>query len=342
MCALLHKVQDREVQGQLVLFLGGNFLESFMKHQTTSTHTASGSALIAVFWIMSILALAVFAAVRVVYHDADVVASQINGFDALQAAEMGIAVAVNPAVKDNMDPLLDGPPNTEKDISYSARITSEAARFNINVILMRKDKQLLTGIFTDWGLELQDAQMLVDNLTDWIDGGDLTELYCAEVDWYESQGRPNHPFNRPFYSLDEMRLVKDMKMLEQANPYWRKWFTVWSQGKLDVNEAKAELIAAAAEVSIDDAQNLVEHVMGPDLERYTEDDQKVSVGEALGLLGVSEFQSPVVTPRLTDEDKTTRIVSDGQAGPVKRRITLILKNRTGQPAILERKEEIIP
>jgi len=297
-----------------------------MNHQLRSTNTASGSALIAVFWIMAILSLAVFAAVRVVYHDADVAASQINGFDALQVAERGIAVAVNPAVKNNMDPLLDWS-DGEMDISYKARITLEAALFNINVILMRKDKQLLTDIFTDWGLELQDAQMLVDNLTDWIDGGDLTELNGAEVDWYESQGRPNHPFNRPFYNLDKMRLVKDMVLLEQANPHWRKWFTVWSQGKLDVNEAKAELIAAAAEVSIDDAQRLVDHVLGPDRERYTEYDQKVTLTEALSLLGVSEFQAPMVSPRLTVEDETTRIVSDGRAGPVKRRITLILKNR---------------
>jgi len=286
----------------------------------------------------------VFAAVKVVYHDADVTASQINGFDALQAAERGIAVAVNPAI-DKMDPLLNWS-NDELDISYRARITSEAARFNINVILMRKDKQLLVDIFTDWGLELEDAQMIVDNLTDWIDAGDLTELNGAEVEWYESQGRPNHPFNRPFYNLDEMRLVKDMELLEQAQPRWRKWFTIWSEGKLDINEAKAELISAAAEVSIDDAQNLIDHVLGPDLERDTEDDQPLTnIQEALMILGVSDFQAPIVTPRLaavSAKNKTTRIVSDGRAGTVKRRITLILKNLTGQPTILERKEEIIP
>ncbi len=303
--------------------------------------TAKGSALIAVFWIMAVLSLAVFAAVRVVYHDADVASSQINGFEALQVAERGIAVAVNPAIE-KMDPLLDWY-DEERDISYRARIQSEASRLNINVILMRKDKVLLTDIFTDWGMELLDAQTLVDNLTDWTDAGDLVELNGAEIDWYESQGRLNHPFNRPFYNLDEMRLVKGMDLLEQIKPNWKNWFTIWSNGKLDVNEAKAELIAAAAEVSIDDAQDLVDHVLGPDLERDTEDDQRFqSLTEALTLLGVSEFQSSIVTPRLTISDTTTRIVSDGRAGTVKRRITLILRSRTGQPAILERKEEIIP
>lgn len=295
----------------------------------------------AVFWIMAVLALAVFAAVRVVYYDSDVAASQLNGFEALQVAERGIAVAVNPAVEKG-DPILDWY-DEEQDISFSARITSEAARFNINVLLMRQDKQLLTDIFTDWGMDLQDAQALIDNLTDWIDEGDLAELNGAEVDWYEDQGRPNHPFNRPFYNLDEMRLVKGMDQLESLQPNWRNWFTIWSNGKLDLNEAPAELISSAVEVSIDDAEDFVDHILGPDLERDTEDDQKFqTLDEALVMLGVSEFQQQTVNPRVTVSDTTTRIVSDGRAGTVKRRITLIIRSRTAQPAILERKEEILP
>ena len=300
-----------------------------------------GSALVAVFWIMAVLSLAVFAAVRVVYHDSDVSTSQIHGFDALLAAERGIAVAVNPATKED-DPLLlwsDG----ERGVSYRARIESEASRFNINVILIRKDKQLLTDIFTDWGLELLDAQMLVDNLVDWVDAGDLTELNGAEIDWYEEQGRPNHPFNRPFYNLEEMRLVKDMDLLEEVNPQWKKWFTIWSTGQLDINEADAALIAAAAEISPEDARTIVDYVLGPDQQRDTEDDQRFqNLTEAFGLIGLGELQQQMIGPRFTVEDATTRIVSEGRAGSVKRRITLVLKNRSGQPVILERKEEIIP
>lgn len=300
-----------------------------------------GSALVAVFWIMAVLSMAIFAAVKVVYHDADIATSQIHGFDAMLAAERGVAVAVNPATK-RADPILIWS-NAELGVSYQARIESEAARFNINVLLMRKDKQLLTDIFTDWGMELLDAQMLVDNLIDWVDPGDLTELNGAEIDWYEDQGRPNHPFNRPFYSLNEMRLVKDMSLLEELKPDWKKWFTIWSNGKLDIHEARAELIAAAAEVSIDDATNLVDYVLGPDQERNTEDDQRFqNLTEALSLIGLSDVQQQIVSPRLTVEDTTTRIVSDGRAGGIKRRVTLVLKSRTGQPVILDRKEQIIP
>lgn len=308
---------------------------------STPSKMKRGSALVAVFWVMAVLAVAVFAAVRVVYYDADIATSQLNGFEALQVAERGVAVAVNPTVEKG-DPVLewyDG----EQDISYRAQILSEATRFNINVLLLRQDKTLLADIFTSWGMGLQDAQSLVGNLIDWVDEGDLAELNGAEAEWYDSQGRVNHPFNRPFYSLDEMRLVKDMDQLEALQPNWKDWFTVWSNGRLDVNEADAELISAAAEVPIEDAQEMIDFVLGPDRQRDTEDDQPfTNIDEALVLLGVSEFQQQTVSPRLTVSDTTTRIVSEGRAGTVKRRITLILRNRTGQPAILDRKEEIIP
>ena len=140
-----------------------------------------------------------------------------------------------------------------------------------------------------------------------------------------------------------MRLVKDMDLLEEVNPRWEDWFTIWSNGKLDIHEAKAELIAAAAEVSIDDARNIVEYVLGPDMEKDTEEDQRFqNLTEALSLIGVSVLQQQIVTPRLTVKDTTTRIISDGRAGSVKRRLTLIVKSRVGQPVILDRKEEILP
>ena len=47
-------------------------------------------------------------------------------------------------------------------------------------------------------------------------------------------------------------------------------------------------------------------------------------------------------PRFTTNDSTTRIESTGYASGVKRRVTVILRNRTGRPALLQRTEEIIP
>lgn len=316
-------------------------MKQSIQAKSTKLPLEKGSALIAVFWIMAVLSLAVFSAVRVVYYDADVAAAQLNGFEAFQIAERGIAVAVNPSIE-KRDPLLQWQ-DEELDVSYNARFFSEGSRFNLNTILLTGDKPLLVDIFTDWGMPLDDAQMLVDNLTDWVDSGEDVELNGAEELWYEQQGRKNHPFNRPFYNLDEVLLVKDINLLVEVNPDWREWFTIWSSGRLDINEAEPELISAAMQISIDDAEDIVDRILGPDRERDTDDDVRFeSATEAADYVGLSEFQLEIVQNRITHEDQVTRVISDGRAGTVKRRIVLILRSRSNRPIILERKEEIIP
>ena len=300
-----------------------------------------GSALVAVLWLIAILAFTALATVQVVKLDVDVVAAQITGFRARQLAEAGIAVGANPAVERD-DPVLRQSFGDDLE-GFEVRLASEAARFNINALLVRDDKPLLRSMFIDWGLEMDQAEAVVDALADWVDGDDFVSLNGVEVDWYEDQGRINQPFNRPFYSLDEMRLVAGMEMVEAVRPDWRNWFTVWSGGALDANEAEPELIAAAAEVSVEDAEAVVETVLGPDQIRDTEDDARFqNLEEVLAILGVPEMMRAIVTPRLTVNDTTTRIESIGYSAGARHLITLIVRNRTGRPAILEKFEEPIP
>lgn len=300
-----------------------------------------GSALVAVLWLIAILAFTALATVQVVKLDVDVVSAQITGFRARQLAEAGIAVGANPAVERD-DPVLKQSFGDDLE-GFEVRLASEAARFNINALLVRDDKPLLRSMFIDWGLEMDQAEAVVDALADWVDGDDFVSLNGVEVDWYEDQGRINQPFNRPFYSLDEMRLVAGMEMVEAVRPDWRNWFTVWSGGALDANEAEPELIAAAAEVSVEDAVAVVETVLGPDQIRDTEDDARFqNLEEVLAILGVPEMMRAIVTPRLTVNDTTTRIESIGYSSGARHLITLIVRNRTGRPAILEKFEEPIP
>ena len=223
------------------------------------------------------------------------------------------------------------------------KISSEGARFNVNAIILRNDKALLRDLFVDWGLELDAAQAVTDALADWVDADDDESLNGAEKDWYESQGRLNQPFNRPFYNLKEMRLVRGMDLVEALRPDWRNWFTIWSGGTLDLNEAPAELIAAAADIPIDQAEIIPETVRGTDGIRDTDDDSPFKdVNTALALLGLDASIRPDLAQRFTVNDTTTRIESTGIAGSAKRRLTVIVRNRTGKPALLERFEEIIP
>jgi type II secretory pathway component PulK len=300
-----------------------------------------GAALLAVIWLIAILALACMAALRVISFDMELASSKIHGSRARQIAEMGIAVGSNPVVK-RTDPILRQL-DEESGEGFEVRIISEGGRFNLNAILLQEDKALLRSIFIEWGLELDEAQAVADALGDWVDPDDEVALNGAEVAEYENLGRINQPFNRPFYDINEARLVLGMDLVESVRPDWRDWFTVWSSGPLDLNEASAEMIAAAAEIPVEQAAIIPEMVRGADGERDTLDDVPFqNAAAALDLLGIDVNGRPDLARRFTVNEATTRIESIGYAAGAKRKINVIVRNRTGRPALLERTEEIIP
>lgn len=310
-------------------------------HRSAARAGRPGSALIAVLWLVMMLSLITVATIRVVGFDLDVAAANIHGFRAKQLAEMGIAVGANPVVE-RADPILSQW-SEEDGEGFEVTIVSEGGKFNINAILLQDDKNLLKSMFIDWGMDIDEAAAVADGLGDWVDADDEEALNGAEISFYEDLGRVNQPFNRPFYDLEEMRLVRGMDLVEALQPNWRDWFTIWSSGALDVNEASAEFIAVAAEVSYEEAAIIPETVRGPDGERDTDDDTPFqSPQEALALIGVDGSLRPDILNRFSANETTTRIESTGITPGAKRKITLIVRNRTGQPAILERTEEVVP
>jgi type II secretory pathway component PulK len=309
--------------------------------KTNPPNHPRGVALIAVLWLIAILAMACIAALRVISFDMDLASAKVHGSRARQIAEMGIAVGANPAVERD-DPILRQFDEGNGE-GFEVKLIPEGARFNVNAIILREDKSLLRTMFIDWGLDLDTAQAIADALADWVDADDEISLNGAEVEYYESIGSINQPFNRPFYDLDEMRLVRGMNLVESVRPDWRNWFTIWSGGQLDVNEADPELIAAAAEVAPEQATIIPETVRGPDGIRGSEDDVPFeNAAQALALVGVSAEARPDIAARFMVNDTTTRIESTGYSAGATRRINVIVRNRTGQPALLERTEEIIP
>ena len=136
---------------------------------------------------------------------------------------MGLAVGVNPTTRETDYMLLTrqvGPGE-----SYRVKIRGEGGKFNINAILQQAESgdTLLEDIFSQWlsGVvdgdpekterEFRDlSSEIVDALRDWVDPDDLSSLNGAENDYYLELGYENYPFNRPFYSLDEVLLVRGM------------------------------------------------------------------------------------------------------------------------------------
>lgn len=312
-----------------------------MKNRPCHTTAKPGVALIAVLWLIAILSLSAITTLRVISFDMEIATSKVHGSRAFQLAEMGIAIGSNPIVERD-DPILRRY-DEENNEELVVTLTSEGARFNINALVLSEDKTLIRSIFIEWGLDLDSAQALTDAMTDWVDTDDDEALNGAESGAYEAIGRINQPFNRPFFDISEMSLVIGMEQVEQLRPDWRDWFTVWSAGALDINEADAELIAVAADIGVEQAQIIPERVRGTDGIRDTEDDVPFQdVTSALSLLGIGGERSQLIASRFTEQDTTTRITSTARSGDAKRRITAIVRNRTGRPALLDRTTEIIP
>ncbi len=318
-----------------------------MQYPSQNRLPLKGSALVAVFWFLAVLSLAIIAAMKLVQHDVGVTTIESQAMAALLEAEKGVAIAASQEVESG-DPILSSKKSeesgfTEGDDSqgYEAVVTSESKKFNINTILTNGDMRLLWSIFIEMGLELQDAEELSDCLIDWIDANDLTQNKGAELAYYEGKGRLNQPFNRPFYHLDEMALVKKMDLLEKSEPAWREWFTVWTDGRVNVNEAEPEILAQAAEISIEEARTVVEQIKGPDEERYTEDDVEFqSATEFADEVGLSDLEREIVLPRLGTNDQINRVESTGWSYGAKRKIVLVISGLKSQrPKILERSIE---
>ena len=312
-----------------------------MRRSSHIQNNQDGFALVAVLWLIAILSLAAVTTLRVISFDMQVATAKVHGSRAFQLAEMGIATGSNPAVERN-DPLLHRIDEANNEEVHVA-INSEGARFNINSLVFAEDKTLLRSIFIHWGLDIDSAQALSDAFTDWIDEDDEVALNGAEIEDYEKAGRLNQPFNRPFYDIEEMALVMGMDQIEALRPDWRNWFTIWSAGTLDINEADAELISVAAEIAPELASIIPETVRGTDNIRDTEDDVPFQdVASALSLLGIGGETGQIIAQRFTVQDTTTRIISTARSGDSTRRITAIVRNRTGRPILLDRITEIVP
>lgn len=280
------------------------------------------SALIAVFWMIAVLGMVVFASAKALKLDTTQGRLDRNRIYARRMAETGIEIGRHPSIKPG-DPLMHF--DNGGGMGYDVRIVAEEARLNINALLAREDVALLQRVFRAWGLTPELTSALVDGLRDWVDADNNSRLNGAEERDYQRLGLEGMPFNRPFARVDDMILVRGMELLDQVRPDWREWFTVFGDGLIDVNDARPELISIIAEVPMERLAPLLTLRAGPDGIRHTEDDGRVtSVQQFAQLLGI--FQ-PVIVERLTGwvqfSGPIRRIESTGRMGDVQRRLILI-------------------
>ena len=309
-----------------------------MRFIQPSPEKRTGIALIAVLWVVAFMTTLLVVTLTLLKVDVDDNVAEVHAFTAWQQAHSGLSYGLHPGVKRD-DPILVSP-DTGYDEGYSVVIEPEASRLNINAVLSSNDKGTLVNLFKLWGLEDKQVDLLVDSLIDWVDGDSLIGLNGAEENYYLDLGYSDRPYNRTFRELDEIPLVRGFAMVENLKPDWRRYFTVWSEGALDIHEALPELIAAAAEVEVSMAAEFRGIVAGDDSIMGTEDDIRFpTVGEALDdLLSDSESRE-TIAQRFTIKGEILRIESTGYSGNFDYLIKVISGAKGQQTDILDYQEE---
>lgn len=303
-------------------------------------------------WLITMLSLLIYSTVQVISHDMDITISQKKAFRARQLTEMGLNIACNPVVKESDTALLNQVVGDGE--SFSVTIRGEGGRFNVNTLLQNKSRDFFERTFQLWGLDKETAGILTDRLLDWTDSDEQKEPNGLEKEDYEAQGYSGYPFDRAFYSLDEMLLVPGFDQVAALKKDWRDYFTIYSAGKLDFNAAEPKVIAHGMSISrsnfdpqskdydadLKQADEFVHsYRYGADGIEFTTDDQKVqSVEEAYSQLNFSPDSAEGST-YFGVNDATVHIESVATVNDYRKRAVLVIRNRTqGTPQILTREE----
>jgi general secretion pathway protein K len=281
-----------------------------------------GSALIAVFWMIFALGMVLFAATKALHGDTEYTRMMRGRIYAKRYAETGLELARHPAMQQD-DPLL----HFSSDIGggFDVTLKTEEARLNINFLLQSGDKILLRRLFTRWGFKPEFTTALCDALKDWVDADSNASLNGAEKREYQKAGLEGMPFNQPFKEVEDMLHVRGMDIVNAERPDWREWFTVYGDGRIDINDTSAEIISLLGDVPMERVQPILTMRNGRDGQHRTRDDMRLgSVPQVAQMLGVFNRQTVAqLTQWIQFTGPIRRIESVGYLGPLKRKLILI-------------------
>ena len=305
-----------------------------------AAHTAkNGSALLAVFWGIIVLTMAVagwffWLQQRVQEHGQD-----SRSIEALAMAHSGIAMALNPKV-DRYSSLLQT--EIEPGLGFRVTMESEGSRLNLKLLLegmlqiIDKPRHVsCNSIFRkwlEWVIGVEDViqrERLEDCLLDYVDPNNTMRLHG------EKESKDYHPAHRMILSLDELKRIPGMEPL-LAYPGWKDLLTLDSSKILDLMEAPEELLRVLPGFSEVQVQRLLQIRVGMDGVLHTEDDPKYKSTDALlKQLGMGNEKHRAELEALVGVNESTiRIQAEGYSGKVIRQVQVVVRKGTGTPQIL--------
>jgi general secretion pathway protein K len=320
-------------------------------------HQEEASALLLVLFTILLVSSLVVSVIAFLKSSVDEYSAFNHQFRARQLAQSGLAFGLNPQTEKTDQPLLNQ--KASDGGQFLVTITSESTRLNINFLLQNGRDDVLETLFRKWGVETNAALAAVEGLRDWVTAGqEVPELGSNQAQQMEQQqqdqqsaaaqnaGQASNPQQpqlqlvRPFRSVEEMSLVAEFAPVAAAEPDWTKYFTVWSDGTINVNEADADVIALVTGVTPEQAKHFVQHRWGRDGIPHTADDAPyLSMDQVRTELGMTPQQLQLVQNLLSINSTVDRVVSKGIVNGYTDTLTVIARRNTVPITYLAWQEE---
>jgi general secretion pathway protein K len=306
---------------------------------------AHGSALLLVLFAIVLLSGLIITTVGFVKNGVDEYAARNKEFRSRQLAESGLAFGLNPQIQNEDRNLLEQ--RAPDGGMFRVAISSESTKLNINYLLRSNRDDILSKLFMRWGVASKLASEAVAGLHDYMTGPANADQQTAQLQQQVQQApqqqqqqtpqqptadnsQPLMPVTRQFQAVEEMSLVPEFAPVMDKQPDWKNSFTIWGDGKIDVNLADADMIELIASVTHAQADQFVKYRWGPDGIPFTQDDRVYrTADEVRASLGLSQAQFQLVQGLLSLNSAVDRIESTGIiAGYEKKVVVVASRNST--------------
>jgi general secretion pathway protein K len=292
-----------------------------------------GSALLLVLFAIILLTGLVTATVGFVKNDVDEYGALNKAFRARQLAESGLAFGIDPQVQNQDRALLDQ--KMPDGGQFHVLISSESTKLNINFLMQNGRDDLLTNLFIRWGVAPKVADVAVEGLRNYlskpINNQPVAVSVAPVVGSTPSATGSSQVMElaTQFSSVAEMSVVPEFAPVMKKQPGWMNFFTVWGDGKIDVNLADADTIALVTGVSPATADQVVKYRWGFDGKPFTMDDRLyTTMEEVRGGLGMGPEQFQLVQDLLSLTSAVDRIESTGIIAGYEKQIVVVTTRNT--------------
>jgi DNA uptake protein ComE-like DNA-binding protein len=283
-----------------------------------------------VLFAIILLSSLVTATVAFVGNDVDEYGALSKQFRARQLAESGLAFGIDPQVRNQDQALLEQVmPDGGR---FHVFISSESTKLNINFLLQNGRQDLLSDLFIRWGVAPKVADAAAQALLEHLENPASNQEAAAAT---PTPATPAAGTVQPvalatqYSSVAEMSVVQEFAPVMKKQPNWMDFFTIWGDGKLDVNLADADMIALVAGVSQATADQLIKYRWGPDGKPFTLDDRLYNnMDEVRAALGLNAEQFQLVQDLLSLTSAVDRIESTGIIAGYQKEIVVVTSRNT--------------